>query len=319
MGITDKAKSVASATADGTKKAAGAVATGTARAAVGYWKGLTYPFRGMKVVFFEHPGLVRFWIFPILITGVFIAATMWAGWNSYEAITNAIWTDPTADTVELHKAWPTAEELSGKGKPDGRHKNVETGEPDWLDVTGHYAHVAFGVLILLLIWALGVLVAIALTNVVAAPFNDFLSEEVERLRTGREGPPFSLKVILRDSVRTIGLEVFKLGIYLLIMVPLFILSSFLPAVGQIIYSIFGFLFTAIYFAVDYIDWPASRRNKSITYRFGMLTEHFLPMFGFGTGVWLFLFIPFVNLLFMPAAVAGGTLLFLDLEGKTTGS
>ena len=34
---------------------------------------------------------------------------------------------------------------------------------------------------------------------------------------------------------------------------------------------------------------------------------------FGTGVWLFLFVPLVNLLFMPAAVAGGTLLFLELE------
>jgi uncharacterized protein involved in cysteine biosynthesis len=32
-------------------------------------------------------------------------------------------------------------------------------------------------------------------------------------------------------------------------------------------------------------------------------------------VWLFLFIPLVNLLFMPAAVAGGTLLFLDVEAK----
>jgi len=40
----------------------------------------------------------------------------------------------------------------------------------------------------------------------------------------------------------------------------------------------------------------------------------VPMFGFGTGVWLFLFIPFLNLFFMPAAVAGGTLLYLDLEG-----
>ena len=31
-------------------------------------------------------------------------------------------------------------------------------------------------------------------------------------------------------------------------------------------------------------------------------------------MWLFLIVPFVNLLFMPAAVAGGTLLFLELEG-----
>ena len=30
------------------------------------------------------------------------------------------------------------------------------------------------------------------------------------------------------------------------------------------------------------------------------------MFGFGTGVWLFLFVPFLNLLFMPAADCGKT-------------
>jgi len=35
--------------------------------------------------------------------------------------------------------------------------------------------------------------------------------------------------------------------------------------------------------------------------------------GFGTGVWILLFVPLVNLFFMPAAVAGGTMLFLGLE------
>jgi uncharacterized protein involved in cysteine biosynthesis len=51
----------------------------------------------------------------------------------------------------------------------------------------------------------------------------------------------------------------------------------------------------------------------VSYRFGLARSRFSTMFGFGTGVWAFLFIPLVNLLFMPAAVAGGTLLFLDLE------
>ena len=125
-------------------------------------------------------------------------------------------------------------------------------------------------------------------------------------------------MIFRDTVRTMGLELLKLVIYAAVMIPLFLLAQLLPAVGHAIYSVFAFLFTALYFAVDYLDWPASRRNRSITYRFGLLTDHFLPMLGFGTGVWLFLFIPLVNLLFMPAAVAGGTLLFLDVEGRSLG-
>ena len=38
-----------------------------------------------------------------------------------------------------------------------------------------------------------------------------------------------------------------------------------------------------------------------------------PVAGFGTGVWVLLFIPLVNLFFMPAAVAGGTMLFLAMN------
>lgn len=310
MGITDGAKSVAGKAAQGTKAAAKAAVGGTKAVAVGYWRGLTYPFRGLKFVFFQHPGLFRIWMFPILITGILISGVTYGGWKSYEGVTNAIWTDPTA-VAELQKTIP-----GGLSKEKHHDKRIAPNEADWLATTGHWVHATFGILILLLIWAVGFVTVIFLTNVIAAPFNDLLSEEVEHLATGREGPPFTLSVLLRDSVRTIGLEGIKLGLYALVMVPLFILANVVPGVGHFVYSVFGFLFTACYFAIDYIDWPASRRNRSTTYRFGMLTSHFLPMFGFGTGVWLFLFIPLVNLLFMPAAVAGGTLLFLDLEGES---
>ena len=300
MGITVGAKSIV-----------GKAAAGTSAVAVGYWKGLTYPFRGAKLVYWKHPGLIRFWIFPILITGLLISSACYAGRTTHEAVATAVWTDPTEQTQQ-RKELPD----SGKDKPARKH--IEAGT-DWLAQTGHWVHSAFEILILLLVLSVAILAAVVLTNVIAAPFNDFLSEEVERIQTGRAGPPFSLKVILRDTVRTVGLEIVKLGVYLLIMIPLFLLSTFLPVVGQVIYSIFGFVFTAIYFSIDYIDWPASRRNRSMSYRFSLVTDHFMPMFGFGTGVWVFLFIPLVNLLFMPAAVAGGTMLFLDLEGSSRAS
>ena len=120
-------------------------------------------------------------------------------------------------------------------------------------------------------------------------------------------------------LRTVGLELTKLVIYLAVMIPLFMLSFALPGVGQILYSVVGFLFTALYFAIDYIDWPAARRNKALGYRSQVLKERFAACFGFGTGVFLFLWVPFLNLFFMPAAVAGGTLLFLDLEGEGAGA
>lgn len=298
---------------DGAKAVAGKAVSLPKATVVGFWKGLAYPFKGAKLVFFQHPKLARFWIVPILITVVLLTGALWGGWAAHESVTDWIWADP-ADAANALKAIATE---SLKDKPRDKLLVLAT-EPGFWAEAGHWAHSALEVLILLVLWTVGILAVVMLTNVVAAPFNDFLSEEVERIVTGKQGPPFSLKVILRDTVRTVGLEILKLVIYAMIMIPLFLLAQLLPAVGHVIYSVFAFLFTALYFAVDYLDWPASRRNRSVTYRFGLLTDHFMPMFGFGTGVWLFLFIPLVNLLFMPAAVAGGTLLFLDVEGRALG-
>jgi len=275
--VTETAKSAAaSARLD--------VAAPVGRSVVGFWRGLTYPFRGARVVYLGQPGLVRYWGVPIVVTLFAVVGIFYGAFSVHDRIVEWLWTTPTS--------------------------------------TGFWASVArfFHVL---LEWIVGITVALGglvvlslVTNVIAAPFNDALSDAVERLETGGEGTKFSVQVLLRDLVRTVLLELAKLGIYVAIMGPLFVASLLLPAVGQVIYSIFGFVFTAMYFAIDYIDWPASRRNRGLRYRFSVLRRNFWPMFGFGTGVWLFLFVPLVNLLFMPAAVAGGTLLFLELERAT---
>ena len=88
MGITAGAKSIV-----------GKATSTTTAVAVGYWRGLTYPFKGAKLVFLKHPGLVRFWIFPILITGLLLAFSFFVGWTTHEAVANAIWTDPTEQKI----------------------------------------------------------------------------------------------------------------------------------------------------------------------------------------------------------------------------
>ncbi len=300
MGITEDAKAVA-----------GGAVTGGKRIAVGYWRGLVYPFRGAAFVYFRHPGLIRFWIFPILISLALTAGVIGGGWAAREPLTDAILGAPT---VELHK--PRHFYDKAKGKPHKpRLKPLGDADTRWM---GDAGRVALEWVLLGLFVGLGLVVVVLLANVIAAPFNDLLSEEVEHLLLGIRGPPFSWKVLLRDTVRTIGLEGVKWSAWLLVMGLLFLLSFVFPAVGHVISTVVGFLFTTMYLALDFIDWPASRRNRSLTYRFGLLTEHFLPMLGFGTGVWVFLFLPFVNLLFMPAAVAGGTMLFLDMEGRMEG-
>lgn len=281
--VLDKAGRAAGQVARSAGDAALGVARPVGRSAVGFWRGLTYPFKGARFVYLKHPETVRFWIWPIVITIVSLALVFWGAWALHDDLAAWMWTPPSSP-------------------------------PWWLGCLYFAYEALLAVVLVLFALVVGTLVLIVLSNVFSAPFKDLLSEEVERIAIGRTGPPFSFTRMLREVWRTIVIELAKLALYLAVMLPL-LLVNLIPAVGSVIYSVVGFLFTAIYFAVDYVDWPASRRDRGLRYRAGMVKRHFWPMFGFGTGVWLFLFIPLVNLLFMPAAVAGGTLLFLDLEGE----
>ena len=244
---------------------------------VGYWRGLTYPFKGLRFVV-QHPDLIRYWIFPIIITVVTLAFVSKGVWDYHDALFELMWTEPTGD--------------------------------DWGAAVARFFHGFVEVLFALVLFVVGLVVVVLLSSIFAAPFNDLLSEEVERLYTGRPGPPFSVRVLVMDLVRTL---VFEVG-YVVVVGGLWLASLVLPVVGQIGASILGFFLTAQYWAVSYIDWPASRRRKGLSFRFTLATRHFWAMSGFGTGVWLILFIPLVNLFFMPLAVAGGTLLYVDVEG-----
>lgn len=260
---------------------------GVARAPIGFWRGFGYAFKGLGFVFGKHPELARIWIFPIFLTFLAFIGAVWGAWELQDDLVNLIWEDPTGDGF-----WDSA---------------------------GRFAHGFLELIAFLMLLVTSFFAVLGLSTVLAAPFNDALSEEVEHLATGRKGPPFSWVAFIRDIVRTVALEIIKFMIWAAIMIPLFIASFGLPVFGQILYSVVGYFFTSLYFAIDYIDWPAARRNKALSYRTKVLSERFAACFGFGSGVFILLWVPFLNLFFMPAAVAGGTLLFLDLEGEGPGA
>ncbi|HVZ35853.1 MAG TPA: EI24 domain-containing protein, partial [Polyangiaceae bacterium] len=111
----------------------------------------------------------------------------------------------------------------------------------------------------------------------------------------------------------VRLELFKLALYAGVMGPLWVASWLVPGAGQALYAGFAWLFTSFYFALDYVDWPASRRGLDVRQRLSLLGVRPLTTLGFGCGVAACLFVPLLNLFFMPLAVAGGTRLFLDLS------
>jgi len=242
-------------------------------------KGLLYPLRGLAILR-RHPGLARFWLPPIVLTGVALIASLIYAVRHYDEAVELVWRTPQG------QGWA---ELVLKGL-------------HWLLSAGA---LVVGV-------GLAMLVSVVLANLFAAPFNDALSETVEELETGRPAPPLSFVRLLSDLARTLRLELTKLLLYVAVMGPLLVLSWLLPGIGQLLYMVFAALFTALYFAVDYIDWPASRRGYSFRQRVSLLRVRPLLTLGFGFAVAGCLFVPLLNLCFMPLAVAGGTRLFLDL-------
>lgn len=254
---------------------------------LGFTRGFSYPFVGLRFVYLEHVGLARYWVAPVLITAVALAGVIWGAVTLQADVVDWVWSLFPSDWLE------------GEG---------------WIARGFGFLRGVTQLLVGLIIGLLGMVLVALSSSLIAAPFNDALSEAVERIVTGNPMPPFSISRVLRDLGRTLRLEGLKLLLYLAVIVPLFVGSFFIPVVGQLL-SVVAFFLTALYLAFDYIDWPAARRDVGVGERLGLLRRHPASMFGFGTGVWCFLLVPFVNLLFMPAAVAGGTLLYLALEER----
>ena len=247
---------------------------------VGFFAGLSYPFRGLGFVFFKHPELVRIWIFPILITASLLVTLLYSAWALHDEIVDVVWVAP-----------------SGEG----------TG-----NTLLRFAHGLLEVVAVLAGVVIAFVGTMLLSSVIAAPFNSRLSVEVERLSQGTEPPASDLAQEIVWVMRTIGLELFKLGVYLAVTIPLWLATLLVPAIGPVS-TVLGFVVTAMHAAVDFTDHPQERRDRSVWSTYAFAVSRFRPMFGFGSAVVVLLFVPFLNLFLLPAVVAGGTLLFLRLE------
>jgi CysZ protein len=249
--------------------------------APGFFAGLGYPLRGARFVYVEHRGLAKFWLPPIALSSLAFAAVIWLALAVHGRFAEELWATPV-----------------GEG---------------WFEGVKQVLHQLLSWLIAIALISAGALVVALGTSVIAAPFNDALSEAVEVIAAGRSPAPFSLARMLRSLGRTLGLELAKWLLYASIMGPLWILNWVLPGPGSVLYLVAGTSITALFFAVDYLDFSAARHDFTLRQRAVLASTRLGSVMGLGFGIWALLFIPVINLLFMPAAVAGATLLFLDLQ------
>lgn len=246
----------------------------------GFFRGLSMPFRGIGFMA-RNPSLARIWIVPVvLVVGLLVAGCVTSG--QVALVLADRWAPMTHDPTDFGQQM-----ASGIG-----HALTRT------------VFAIIGVFV-------SILVSVLLAPVVAAPFNDMLGEEVERIELGKNPPEFSWARLSRDVGRTVRIELTKMLVYAVLVMPLWFGGFVAPPLAMLS-SALGFVLTAAYFALDYVDGPLTRRSVGVRQRFELFQKHPAALLGFGLGVWTLLLVPIVNLFFMPAAVAGGTRLCAEL-------
>lgn len=180
--------------------------------------------------------------------------------------------------------------------------------PDWLNFVSW------------LIWPVWLLLALILLvygfsllcNLIAAPFNGLLSEQVEKslgYSTPDDSPSQSFIASIPGAIVR---ELQKLWFSIKWLVVILILS-FIPVV-----NLLAVLISAWLMAVEYIDYPADNRNIRFRDFLTSLRKQRLPALFFGLSVVLVSMIPVVNFLVMPAAICAGTRLWHEQGYRSAG-
>jgi CysZ protein len=169
-----------------------------------------------------------------------------------------------------------------------------------------------------ILWPLAVVLVLAIAmytfstiaNIIAAPFNGLLAEKVEEKLTGKdvEGRE-TLARALTSFPRSILREIRKLMYYALFALLVLILS-FIPPISPFS-GVLWFLLGAWMLALEYCDYAMDNHGLSFAESKRRLRAARSSTLPFGLMVMLGTMIPIVNLLIMPAAVCGGTMLWVE--------
>jgi CysZ protein len=148
----------------------------------------------------------------------------------------------------------------------------------------------------------------SLAMIIAAPFNGLLAEAVEYDQTG-EYPPGGFWDAVVDFLPAMLNEVYKLS-YRLVITVLALVLIFIPYVNVLVPFIW-FLVQSWLFGFEYLDYPLDNHGLRLRQQRRLLRKHRMLTTSFGGWIMLFNLVPVINILVMPAAVAGATLLMLD--------
>jgi CysZ protein len=253
----------------------------------GFLTGASYPFRALNFLF-RYRRLWGYLIIPIFLN-LIISIFLYLGL--------LFWTWQNLETLRINL--------------DNWLDNLILNLPTWLGFIDELAIILYFVLRLLLAIALLILAGFFLTQIgvlLGSPWYGQLSEELEKIRTGRVEV---VEVgIIRDLWRAILFELKKLCLMIAVGFPLFFLNFFV-GIGTLIFNLVGLILTTTIVCLDFLDAPLERRRWKFRRKLGIVWKSFPASAGFGLVCLGLITIPLVNLVTIPLCVTAGTLFFCD--------
>lgn len=147
-------------------------------------------------------------------------------------------------------------------------------------------------------------------NFIAAPFNSILSENVARHISGISAPEQKgIKNITSATLASIIGELKKL-FYFISISSILLPGLLIPGINVIIPLLWG-LFTSWLLAIEYMAYPMENNGLYFSDVKTLLKRNRSIGLGFGLTVMIAGLVPVINLIVMPAAVTGATILWTE--------
>jgi CysZ protein len=232
--------------------------------------GAGYLLRGLNLI--TRPGLRRFVLIPLLINILIFSLLIWLGVDQFEAL--------------MDRFLPA--------------------DDSWLAWLRWLLWPLFAIALVLVVFYTFTVIA----NLLAAPFNGLLAEQVERHLGGETlEQSGGFKQLAKDVLPALASEVRKMGYFLLRAIPLLIL--FLIPGLNIAAPFLWLLFSAWFLALEYGDYPMANHGLLFKEQHQRLRRDRFTALAFGGGLTLMMMVPILNFVAMPAAVAGATVFWKE--------
>jgi CysZ protein len=167
------------------------------------------------------------------------------------------------------------------------------------------------VLIGLVLATLWLVLVYACAGLIATPFTDYLTEQVERRALTLADEDFRIARFLRDVTWSVIHSLLNVVAWATVMAPLG-LVNFIPGIGTVLFGILSGTATAFFLAREMMDGCMTRRRLGWFAKQRLVLRNAPLTLGFGLGTMVLFWVPGINLVLLPFTHIGGALLYARL-------